>query len=103
MRFSELVKESILLLKESERLTYRALQREFDIDAETLEDLKIELVKARKVAVDEGGEILVWVGDGAMVSAQPALKPIAYTPSHLADRIRAATGDGGARRGGRRA
>ena len=50
MRFSELVKESILLLKESERLTYRALQREFDIDAETLEDLKIELIKARKVA-----------------------------------------------------
>lgn len=86
MRFSELTKESIQLLKESGRLTYRALQREFALDTETLEDLKTELIKARKVAVDEDGEILVWVGEGAVASERPRQSqwPI---PLHIWQRV----------------
>ena len=53
MRFSEIVKETITLLQESERVSYRAFKREFDLDEEALEDLKFELIEARRVAVDD--------------------------------------------------
>ena len=46
MKFSEIVKQAITLLQDSERITYRALKREFDLDDEALEDLKDELIKA---------------------------------------------------------
>ena len=62
MKFSEIVKQAITLLQDSERITYRALKREFDLDDEALEDLKDELIKAKRLAVDEDGEVLVWAG-----------------------------------------
>jgi len=76
MRFSELVKAAMQYLQESGRLTYRALQREFDLDTEILADLKAELIDARRVARDEDDKVLVWLGD----SAAPAMSPPAATP-----------------------
>ena len=32
MKFSDIVKQAATLLQESERITYRALKREFDLD-----------------------------------------------------------------------
>ena len=64
MKFSEIVKQAVMLLRESRRITYRALKREFSLDDETLADLKDELIKARRLAVDENGEVLVWAGEG---------------------------------------
>lgn len=46
MKFSEIVEQSSALLQRKERITYRALQREFDLDDEALEDLKNELIDA---------------------------------------------------------
>ena len=40
MKFSEIVNQAVTLLQESQRVTYRALKREFNLDAEALEDLK---------------------------------------------------------------
>ena len=69
-----------------------------------------ELIKAERLAVDENGEVLVWVGEGQGASSQslalsspqssaPSLQPpSSYTPQHLADRIRAATVTGGERK-----
>ena len=62
MRFSELVDQASEFLLRRGRVTYRALQREFDLDDETLEDLKAELIDARRVARDEESKVLVWVG-----------------------------------------
>jgi class 3 adenylate cyclase len=106
MKFSEIVKQAVTLLHESQRITYRALKREFDLDDEALEDLKAELIDAQRIAVDEDGKVLVWIGDrgngetestdeGAKgrtgATAPPPQSPVSYTPSHLAERIRAAT------------
>lgn len=90
MRFSELVKEASRLLKDSDRLSYRALRREYDLDDETFDDLKHELVEIRQIAKDDG-TMLVWAdAQAAGVTAHgPAPTPASYTPSHLADRIRA--------------
>src|SRR6476620_7036581 len=64
MRFSEVVKQAVTLLQQSQRITYRALKREFSLDEEALEDLKSELIDAQRVATDEDGKVLVWRGEG---------------------------------------
>ena len=73
-----------------------------------VEGLKGELIKAERVAADEGGEVLVWVGrgskgetgkrgngEGEVVSSHMSVAspqpPASYTPAHLAERIRAAS------------
>src|SRR5215468_5643687 len=94
MKFSEIVKQAVILLQESQRITYRALKLEFDLNEEQLAALKEELIKAAQVARDENGEVLVWVGSLASKTADTrratlAPRPISYTPSHLAERIRA--------------
>ena len=40
-----------------------ALKRRFALDDEYLEDLKAELIQAKKLAVDEEGAVLVWAGN----------------------------------------
>src|SRR5215471_1354486 len=62
MTFEELLDQAIALLQRRGRLTYRALKRQFDLDGDYLEDLKTELMKGQRLAVDEDGEVLVWIG-----------------------------------------
>ena len=64
MTFDEVLEQVRELLQSKGRVAYRALKRRFDLDDEYLEDLKSELIKAERVAVDEDGEVLVWVGKG---------------------------------------
>ena len=64
MKFSEMVDQAGEFLRQRERVSYRALKREFDLDDESLEDLKTELIDARRIAVDEDGKVLVWIGKG---------------------------------------
>src|SRR5215470_15075280 len=78
------------MLQPRGRVAYRMLKRQFQLDDEAVEDLKTELVKAQRLAVDEDGEVLVWSGGSSMASA-PALAsrptPLAYTPQHLVEKI----------------
>ena len=46
-------------------MSYRALKVQFSLDDDQLEALKDELIEAKRLAVDERGRVLVWVGDGA--------------------------------------
>jgi hypothetical protein len=64
MKCSDIVKQAVLLLQESQRLTYRALKLEFELTDEQLDVLKEELIEAREVVVDKDGKMLVWVGGG---------------------------------------
>src|SRR5262249_19644856 len=97
MTFDELLAQILELLQREQRLSYRAVKRRFALDGEYLEDLKAELVEAKRLAVDEDGRVLVWTGGTASVSATasppalaPAQAPLAYTPSHLTEKILAA-------------
>jgi len=65
MKFSEVVDHAIEFLRQRERVSYRALKREFDLDDEALEDLKAELIDAKRLASDEDGKVLVWTGTDA--------------------------------------
>src|SRR5262245_46113452 len=105
MTFEETLGHVIALLQREGRVTYRALKRHFDLDDDYLADLTAELIEAKRLAVDEDGKVLVWTGGAgseelenrrtgvAPSSPQPLTRntqsPAAYTPSHLAERIRA--------------
>jgi hypothetical protein len=63
MTVEELITEVMAVLQREGRISYRILKRRFNLDDEYLEDLKAELIKAKGVAVDEDGEVLVWTGE----------------------------------------
>ena len=96
MTFQEVLAQVITWLEHDKRLSYRALQRQFDLDAAYLDDLKLELIEVKQLAVDQGGTMLVWTGDKA--SAAPPTspqerEPLSYTPPHLAEKILTARSD----------
>src|SRR6267143_1799435 len=94
MTFDELLAQVLELLQRDQRLSYRALKRRFDLDDAYLEDLKAEIIDAKRLAVDEDGKVLVWTG-AAVPSPRPAPPserepahvPLAYTPPHLSEKI----------------
>jgi class 3 adenylate cyclase/tetratricopeptide (TPR) repeat protein len=94
MTFEEILDQAIAMLQRRGRVTYRTLKRQFQLDDEALEDVKVELIKGQRFAVDEDGEVLVWTGDAASVAAPAptpapvqAQAPLTYTPPHLTEKI----------------
>jgi hypothetical protein len=71
MTFDAILAQIIDLLKSQGRVSYGAIKRRYDLDDAYLKDLKDELIHAQRVATDEEGRILVWVGEsgGALLSA----------------------------------
>jgi class 3 adenylate cyclase/tetratricopeptide (TPR) repeat protein len=97
MSFEEILDQALAMLQRRGRVAYRTLKRQFQLDEDALEDLKTELIKAQRLAVDEDGEVLVWTGDTASAAAPAAAPapvqaqpPLTYTPPHLAEKILAA-------------
>src|SRR5688572_18435547 len=62
MEFDEILEHAIEMLQRRGRLTYRTLRRQFQLDDEALEDLTFELTEGQRIAADENGTVLVWVG-----------------------------------------
>src|SRR6266511_1567081 len=90
MTFDDLLAQVLDLLQRQGRVSYRALKRRFALDDDYLEDLKAEIIKAQRLAVDEDGEVLVWTGTAGRSPApaeEPVRAPHAYTPTHLAAKL----------------
>jgi class 3 adenylate cyclase len=90
MTFDEILTQVLELLQREGRVSYRALKRRFDLDEDYLEDLKAEIIQAKKLAVDEDGAVLVWTGDTAMVPVSVSDQdrpPLSYTPAYLVEKI----------------
>jgi class 3 adenylate cyclase len=90
MTFDEILTQVLALLQREGRVSYRALKRRFDLDDDYLEDLKAEIIQAKKLAVDEDSAVLVWIGDTAAAPApvnDQERAPLAYTPVYLAEKI----------------
>src|SRR5262245_56360564 len=62
MDFYEVLDQVVVLLRQRGRVTDRALKLQFQLDDEHLETLKEELIQAQRLAADEDGKVLVWVG-----------------------------------------
>ena len=94
MDFYAILDQVVDLLRQRQRVTYRALQRQFQLDDAFLEDVKVELIKGQRLAVDEGGEVLVWIGGAdtspvpmSVPEEMPGRTPLTYTPPYLAEKI----------------
>src|SRR5438128_1378384 len=75
MDFYAILDQVVTLLRQRQRVTYRALKRQFQLDDSALEDLAVELIKGQQLAADEEGEVLVWIGDAASPPAPGAVAP----------------------------
>jgi class 3 adenylate cyclase len=84
MTFDELLAQVLDLLQHQGRVSYRALKRRFDLDDEYLEDLKAEIIQARRLAIDEDGVVLVWSGE--IAPQPPSLAPLAPQTEKQSDR-----------------
>jgi hypothetical protein len=73
--FEEVVDQAMAMLQRRGRVTYRLLKRQFTLDEEALEDLKLELIAAQRLAVDEEGTVLVWTGRPPPRSLAPTSRP----------------------------
>ena len=102
MDFDELFANVCDALRHEQRISYRALRRRFELSDDDLEDLKVEIIEAKRLAVDENDRILVWVGNAdaiestksssipestSLPTATPEYTPASYTPSYLAEKI----------------
>src|SRR5262245_9012736 len=67
--FEEVRAQVLALLQRENRVAYRVLKRQFALDDEYLEDLKADLIDAKRVAVDEEGKVLVWTGASPVSSS----------------------------------
>lgn len=70
MTFEEILAQARELLQRKGRMSYRALKLQFSLDDEYLAGFKDELVDAERVAADEDGKVLVWVGATSVPSAE---------------------------------
>ncbi len=77
MDYQAIRAQVLAFLQQEHRVAYRVLKRQFQLDDETLDDLKDDLIYAKKLAVDEDGRVLVWTGgaDGGLTTVSPAPRP----------------------------
>src|SRR5438876_1239497 len=103
MDFYEVVAHILALLQRQQRLSYRALKRQFGLDEAYLDDLKEEFLYAHAATVEADDRGFVWMGEHEAASAPPpvsgilepasapapdhAREPLSYTPKHLAEKI----------------
>ena len=62
MTFDEVLDQIRELLQQRGRVTYRSLKLRYQLDDELLAGVTDELISAERVAVDEDGKVLVWIG-----------------------------------------
>ena len=80
MDFVAIVDQVITLLRQRGLVAYRTLKRQFQLDDEALEDLKIELIASQRLATDEQGTVLVWTGEAVSSPAPAAARARLGTP-----------------------
>jgi class 3 adenylate cyclase/predicted ATPase len=92
--FEEILDQALAMLQRRGRVTYRTLQRQFQLDEDALSDLKEELLFAHPQVRDEEGRGLVWTGGTLATPTRPSppvglqeQEPLSYTPPHLAEKI----------------
>ncbi len=98
MTFDEVLDQVRELLRTRGRVSYQSLKVRFTIADQFLEGVKAELIEAERVAVDEDGKVLVWIGQSSPESRVQSLesqtspspdarrqtldpRPIDYTPA----------------------
>jgi class 3 adenylate cyclase/predicted ATPase len=69
LTFSEILKEITWRLVMEERVSYRSIRKDFDLDDEGIEELRSFLIQKKGLAVDAGGAFLILAGTAAPTDA----------------------------------
>jgi len=72
MDYDVVLEQVVALLQQHKRLSYRVLKLRLQLDDDTLEALKEDLIYAKHLATDEDGKVLVYVGEAASPADQTA-------------------------------
>jgi class 3 adenylate cyclase len=80
MDYDAVLTQVLDLLQQEKRLSYRVLKRRLQLDDDLLEDLKEDLIYAKKLAVDEDGRVLVWTGRTSSAPTTASPVPLPATP-----------------------
>ena len=76
MTFEEILDQAIAMLQRRGRVSYRALQRQFQLDDAYLQDLTAEIIEVLQLAVDQDHTMLVWTGGpSAPAPVSPPSRP----------------------------
>ena len=81
MTFEEILDQAIAMLQRRGRVTYRLLQRQFQLDDDTLGDLLTELRYAHGEVISEDEQGMVWTGGAAVLPIPPPSVPQPFQPS----------------------
>jgi class 3 adenylate cyclase len=81
MDYDAVLAHVLNLLQREQRLSYRVLKRRLHLDDDLLEDLKEDLIYAKKLAVDEDGRVLVWTGGTSNAQTTRSPVPLSATPA----------------------
>ncbi|MBI3801224.1 MAG: AAA family ATPase [Deltaproteobacteria bacterium] len=87
MTFEEVLDQVQALLQQEKRVSYRALKLRFSIDDDYIEGLKDELIHAKRVAVDEEGKVLVWVGASPVQSSEFKVQSSTQPPTVVSSKF----------------
>jgi class 3 adenylate cyclase len=85
MTYDAIVAQVVALLQQEQRVAYRVLKRRLQLDDEMLEDLKDDLIYAKRLAVDEDGRVLVWTGNADVPPRTTPPAPQSGPPPVTAD------------------
>src|SRR5947208_16187726 len=78
MTSEEILDHAVAMLQRHGRLTYRTLQRQFHLDADTLNDLKDALLYTHPELHDDEGRGLVWTGEPSRASQRALAGLVRY-------------------------
>jgi hypothetical protein len=87
MTFEEILDQAIAMLQRRGRVTYRLLQRQFQLDDDTLGDLLAELRYAHGDVISEDERGMVWTGGAAVLPTPPPAVPQPFQASVSQDVI----------------
>jgi len=79
--FAEIRAQVLALLQQEGRLSYRVLKRSLGLEDDDIEDLKADLIDAKRLAVDEEGKVLVWVGAAPVSRSMSQLSSPTQSPT----------------------
>jgi predicted ATPase/class 3 adenylate cyclase len=79
--FDDVLEQALEMLRRRGRVSYRALQVQFQLDDDLLALLKDEIVEVHQLARDQEGKMLVWTGDAATPPGPPPSSSSPVSPS----------------------
>ena len=71
MTFDDVLEQALEILRRRGRVSYRALQVQFQLDDDLLALLTDEIVEVHQLARDQEGKMLIWTGGTVAVACDP--------------------------------